>query len=449
MLTNWKKVYKDTDTEFLWWKSEGRLYHEVLEELIPAMKKDSTLYVDALSNILFNVMRLTDLAATTTKPLLVSLDLNRFTADKSMPGYKVFTSVLHSLVDAKYLVLEAGKPGWEVSSDTISRGVRSKVFVTEKLLAVLHSYSYDDLAISMHKPEVEVRGDKYTVITSEGNKKKVSDKLDITKFDVQALVDDVAVINRNSQSHCWSYTSKKGEQTIAPFKVAYTRIYNRGSLDFGGRFWCSAGSISRTERESLKVNGQPTVALDFSAINLRLAYNVLAKQDTSGDLYAISLPEVANDPSRDIMKAVALIALNTESPSRHVIHPAIENKIDEVTDKYALQGIPVEINTASELDNFKPKSKSVRAEYVLAKFLEKHAPIKGFLFNSQGLKMQHIDSNIANTVMITFANQNKPIFCVHDGFRVLAEDKQLLYTTMENAYKQSSGGFACPIKNED
>jgi len=52
------------------------------------------------------------------------------------------------------------------------------------------------------------------------------------------------------------------------------------------------------------------------------------------------------------------------------------------------------------------------------------------------MKLQNIDAEIAETVMLTFARSRKACLGVHDSFVVKAEDEALLRATMIAAYQQ-------------
>ena len=64
-----------------------------------------------------------------------------------------------------------------------------------------------------------------------------------------------------------------------------------------------------------------------------------------------------------------------------------------------------------------------------------------------GLEAMNTDAKIALKILAHFANDDIPIFSIHDSFIVQRQYKHRLYKAMRNAYKKVTGGYECPIKN--
>ena len=63
--------------------------------------------------------------------------------------------------------------------------------------------------------------------------------------------------------------------------------------------------------------------------------------------------------------------------------------------------------------------------------LEKHHAIADAFYSGQGLRLQYIDSQLAERVMLHFANKGVPVLPVHDSFIIAAQHQQELVTVMK------------------
>ena len=68
-----------------------------------------------------------------------------------------------------------------------------------------------------------------------------------------------------------------------------------------------------------------------------------------------------------------------------------------------------------------------------------HPKIEYAFFTDQGMRLQFYDSQMAESVMLAFAKDKKPILPVHDSFLVLEDDAELLLERMTTAYQQVLG----------
>jgi len=92
------------------------------------------------------------------------------------------------------------------------------------------------------------------------------------------------------RSH-WHQTVPEKQGRVLNFNhVCLRRVFSRGSMERGGRFYGGWWQFIPSEfREFITINGQPTVEIDFSELHPRLLYLEQGLEPPSGDLYDIGL----------------------------------------------------------------------------------------------------------------------------------------------------------------
>jgi hypothetical protein len=79
---------------------------------------------------------------------------------------------------------------------------------------------------------------------------------------------------------------------------------------------------------------------------------------------------------------------------------------------------------------------------------KKHAPIANLFGTGAGLRAQYLDSQIAERVMLTLAQEGIAALPVHDSFIVQTRHAERLNAVMHEAFKHVTGG-ACKLKAEE
>jgi len=207
-------------------------------------------------------------------------------------------------------------------------------------------------------------------------------------------------------------------------KVLNTRlhaVFSRNSYEMGGRLYTDGDNgyqgITAADRANIRIDGQKTVELDFSAYHAHLLYN-LRGLNTAEDPYNFH-------PSRKAAKLAFNIALNAKNR---------DSAIGAFKRAWTDNG-----GTTPEKDLF------TSAERLFDLCRAKHETIADSFCNDRGLTLQNIDSKIALRIVEDL--QKKRIVCLpmHDSFIVKAEYKDVLTETMQKVYRQYTG-FDCPIK---
>jgi len=219
---------------------------------------------------------------------------------------------------------------------------------------------------------------------------------------------------------------KEGITKENGLKVSYNennkfvrRVFNNGSFKDGGRFYGGFWqNIPKEWRLRIGINGWPIVEHDYSGLHIKLLYakeNIMYKEDPY-ELQHLIYTNYTNDELRPYLKKLLLIMLNCRN-------------INQV-----LKAIRNEIQWNTEL--------SLYSSYRHREFVDiltiKHLPIQKYLYSGYGIKLQRLDSTIAQHVIDTFTKKDIPVLCVHDSFICANAFEDELIKEMHTAYRKVS-----------
>ena len=255
---------------------------------------------------------------------------------------------------------------------------------------------------------------------------------------VQAYRSSLFDQNANYTEHCISLSvsddqlkeleeamaNKDSEYRYLDFaQVQMTRIFARGSMSKGGRFyqpWWQ--NIPSSHRKYILIDGQSTVECDFTAMSLNQLYAKQGIAYTKGeDPYDLGLSDWLGrkDERRNAIKKFVNALLNDE---------------DSIYKLRAQQSSIVDGLTHDEL---------------LEKLYRKHPEIKHHIEQKIGLKLHFEDSCIADVIMLFCNKEGIVTLPVHDSFIVIKRHEERLIQIMTKAFQgqYSSSGFV-PIDVE-
>lgn len=211
------------------------------------------------------------------------------------------------------------------------------------------------------------------------------------------------------------------------------RVFARGSWDYGGRFyggfWQTMPNRTKYDpdtdepltdlrRSRLFVNDKPCIERDYSALHLILLYaqrGIDYWTEYKEDPYEVPNP-VYPDENRTLGKLMTLLAIN--AASRQSTFSAVNNELRDIN-----------------LPPLKYDQFNAHFDQLMAR----HAPIADSFFADEGIKLQFMDSQIAEIVIREFTRQDKVVLSLHDGFVTQEENEQLLIEMMDNAFQQVTG----------
>ena len=195
-------------------------------------------------------------------------------------------------------------------------------------------------------------------------------------------------------------------------RVQLRRIFARGSLEKGGRFYGAwYQSIPSLYRQHITIDDKTTCEVDFSGMSLRIVYALKGIElPLEQDPYDIGLEDWkgSKDPRRKHIKTYINAVLNDEV-GRYRLSSAEQR----------LTGL-----THNQLST---------------KFKEKHHKIADVLNTDIGLTTQFYDSQIAVRVMQTMMKDNIVVLPIHDSFIVTAGYQQWLTSVMLDCFYEVLG----------
>ena len=265
-------------------------------------------------------------------------------------------------------------------------------------------------------------------------KKKKTDKINLAVPDSEEVEQQrkrLTWINNKLRQHCISIdlsnenllalekelaesgeADKDNYRSLHLQRVQLTRIFSRGEMNLGGRFyrgWWQ--SIPGKHRPHIRIDGKKTIEVDYSGMSLSIIYalnNVPFNADD--DHYDIGLKgwTGSSDPRRKPLKRIVNALINDQDGVYRI--------------------------SKSELKLFGETEDSF-----LDKLLTKHPVLKDRLGSSIGLETQFIDSQIAEAVMIELLKEDIVVLPIHDSFIVPAGYQQYLETVMSHFFKLRLG----------
>ena len=247
--------------------------------------------------------------------------------------------------------------------------------------------------------EVDLWRDNLEYINSELTKHCVS--LDLSNINLDTLKKELA--------------TKKGDQKtyrrLYLHRVQLTRIFSRGSLSKGGRFyrgWWQ--SIPEIHRPHIRIDGKKVIEIDYSGISLRIisaqcGVNLPAEVDP----YDIGLPnwQGSKDSRRKPLKKIINALINDEDG---------DYKLAKTKDLFGV--MPRELRKL---------------------FQKAHPVVYERLADGIGLESQFVDSQIAESVMLKMFRDGIVCLPIHDSFLVPSGYHQVLSSVMKDTFREITG----------
>ncbi|PAP76951.1 hypothetical protein [Rubrivirga marina] len=184
------------------------------------------------------------------------------------------------------------------------------------------------------------------------------------------------------------------------------RSFSRGSWEKGGRFFAPFQELSKTLREHLTIDGEPTVEVDYPSLHFNLLYHGLGlemTEEVGRDAYDVGL-----DVPRTTLKIVANSMLN--APNYQSLYRMLKAKDADPKEVLDLNGHS--------------------AKDVVHALKRLHEPIAGYFHSDIGIDLQFVDSRIAERVL-----SRMTVLPVHDSFVAPRSRVQELRRVMADAYE--------------
>ena len=195
----------------------------------------------------------------------------------------------------------------------------------------------------------------------------------------------------------------------------YIRIFNNSDFKQGGRFYFHWSQMIKSGlRKNITIDGKSTIELDYSCLHLSMLYGLEGMIPPAGDLYA--LPGI-DSHFRPIIKKAVNIAINAKNETSAT--QAIREEITEFNEKTGLI-LP-------------------RPKVILEAIKEAHKPVQKYFCSGYGVRLQYLDSSMAEQIMLSLAKDDICCLCIHDSFIVATENRSKLYQLMNNQFEIKFG----------
>lgn len=237
----------------------------------------------------------------------------------------------------------------------------------------------------------------------------------------------------------------------------YPALYVRYTEDFdhGGRLYTGKGGhqgLSKLERKTLRINGKPTIELDFGGLHIRMLYHLVGREyPLSADPYAVVLETMGLDPDdvftespsiRDDLKEMLLALVNGKGSRKQAIARAyyrmfLSWKGESGEDRDIVKDECDARRERWDEIGLEPNKDGVKQ--LIKAFRKAHKPIREHFSTGCGLYLQNLDAKIARKVLerlMPRTGECTPVLPVHDSFICLKDFKRELSQAMKDSYRE-------------
>lgn len=205
---------------------------------------------------------------------------------------------------------------------------------------------------------------------------------------------------------------------ISQHEKFISRIFNNGNWENGGRFYGGWWQRIPSEwRTRIRIFNTPVTEIDYSGLHIVLLYAMIGITHKHDDPYTIEGYK-HSERMRDLLKSVLLASINAKDK------------------KSAKQAVQKEINFNPDEFGW-VKNEGINLSDIIDTFANKHSPIKEYFFSGSGIRLQNIDSIIAEKVINHFTQKDVAVLCIHDSFVIPADKADRLKLVMENAFNEA------------
>ena len=204
------------------------------------------------------------------------------------------------------------------------------------------------------------------------------------------------------------------------------RIFNRGSFEYGGRFWGGWWQGCPKEwRKQIHIDDNPTCEIDYSGLHVVMLY---AREGHDYWHLVNSLPPDQQDPYtlpasllnldkvklREVCKSLVLVALNAKNEKS--AFAAFRRKIEK--------------------GDYRKRLTNKQLKTVLDALKEKHSVIAHQFASDVGISLMRKDSEITSIIIDYFTKKNVPILSLHDSYIIQEGYERDLEGVMKKAFNQ-------------
>jgi len=227
--------------------------------------------------------------------------------------------------------------------------------------------------------------------------------LDVTDTQLADVLVRTSVNEQTKQTH---------EQVIDISQVQLRRIFSKGQLDKGGRFYGGWWQhLSGEHRPVIRINNKKTIEMDYSGIAINIIYALKhVPLSAHVDPYDIGLPDwQGKDDKR-----------------RRLIKQAFNAFINDAKGNYRLSARSI-------------KALGCNTQVLKDKIIQTHPVMSEVFATDIGLQAQYLDSCVAEDVMLSLLDLGITCLPIHDSFIVTASHYGILEQQMHKSFTKVMG----------
>jgi len=402
-----------------------------------------------------------------------SRDKSLYTEMKGINGFTSYTSTLDVIdwfKDHSYILHFNGyhKQDAKKGENHQSRFLPS-IKLVQTLLDISDKISTEVFILTEDKrnqPEIVFKKPKI------GNKKE-SFVVDLPETLIR-MENTIRRINESYKKHLiepdfgfegWKYIRKKVSVNIDYSNIKFKRVFNHcleGTTaneltKYGGRFYDHICATPSDYRKLLKINGNNTIELDFSAFHPTLIYAKYLGIECSDDPYSVDYNHEkffnqTNCELRTVLKCLMTRMLNVDIKiQKKGLHKAVYDKIiDEIAECYGykIKYRPQERNGKLVISRATEKPTGISKEIVNELYFllkEKHQQIVHLMDGKLGLLALKLESDICFEILKYFLLKRKIcVIPIHDSFVIEEQYADELKEVMIKSFQKITGTNIVP-----
>lgn len=346
----------------------------------------------------------------------ISMVYDSFDLVKGLPAqsvrktYSLLCMLVRNLAEAcvrgRYLSIP-------ITACRASRAVRARVIDALHIMGVI-----DDVKIGYSYPTVDTVYKEFTKLYPSV---KVFDAIDnralsvSEKWSVVNRVDgaDVPIKARKSE-HQFLVSFAKHTQRRCNIPIHHFRRVFNGGEQFGGRVYSPFQQMPKATREHILIDGEPTIEVDYSASQIKLAFALIGAPLTED-------PYVGYEVERDVAKKAINIMMNARRPLQ----------VFRDSRYSALFGWDAE-----------------RAKCFMACVYARYPDFKRLIGVDIGKRLQRLEGDITGLLMREFKTMGEVILPIHDSYIVRRDLKPVLVDAMSTMRENVVSVERCNFNNE-
>lgn len=344
---------------------------------------------------------------------------SRYNVQRMSHGY--LTKAVDRLTEFGYI--DHAK-GFLDRSTPAYRGKLSRMSPKWKLRDIFEQWTENMICLSPHVETILLRDkDKQAMEYDRDTRDIARARKNLTQFNELIAKADIRLdISDKELAELNDVRKRHGDAPVRYWKKTMFRIFSNGSFRQGGRFyrgwWMGVGEEMRRR---ILIDGEVTVEKDYSAIHPTIIYARETGALPPVDPYMIDGPATSGIV-RKVAKKLLLVMINAKRgedvKKAWVWH---RDRYDNFTDAERQEVAALDIND------------------VITKIKKHNKSIAKYFSSNEGIRLQYEDSQIAEKVMMSLANQGIVTLPIHDSFVVQKRHEAGLVAAMQEAFSQKFG----------